>query len=178
MDNHYHLIMRPYEIQLSKIMHRINSAFSRMYNQSNSRTGHVYEKRYKAILVRDDRYLLSLLRYVHQNPLKANICKDIADYQWSSDASYRKNSLDQLVDSDFILNIFSLDRDVAIREYRRFMDSDVLEDSELFENTSVIGERVVSLKPSDTKRVNKKTLDDILIDVTEDDKVFELIKNA
>lgn len=83
MGNHYHLIIRISETPLKDIMHRINNIFSRHYNRKNKRTGHVFENRYKGILVIDDRYLLSLLRYVHQNPVSANICKNIKDYHWS-----------------------------------------------------------------------------------------------
>jgi len=55
------------------IMQRVNNDFSKYYNIFNKRTGHVFQGRYKGILVKDDKYLLSLLRYVHQNPVKANM---------------------------------------------------------------------------------------------------------
>lgn len=75
MGNHYHLIIRQSQISLQNIMHRTLSLFARQYNRLNHRSGHVFEGRYKAIPVMDDKYLLSLLRYLHQNPVAANICK-------------------------------------------------------------------------------------------------------
>jgi len=85
MDNHYHFIIKCHESSISNIMHRINSNFGKYYNISYRRSGHVFQDRYKGLLVKDDKYLLSLLRYVHQNPVKANMCKNVCDYKWSSD---------------------------------------------------------------------------------------------
>ncbi|MGB4439295.1 MAG: transposase [Sedimentibacter sp.] len=140
MDNHYHIVIRTRDVYISSIMHRVNNDFSKFYNISNKRSGHVFQERYSSFLVKDDKYLLSLLRYVHQNPVKANMCKNVPDYKWSSDSSYRKNLQGQLVDIDFVLNIFSLDRKVAIEEYIKFMDSSELEESSSFEDIQIIGE--------------------------------------
>lgn len=65
MDNHYHIVIRSRDVNISMIMHRVNNDFSKYYNISNKRNGHVFQDRYKGILVKDDKYLLSLLRYVH-----------------------------------------------------------------------------------------------------------------
>ena len=122
MGNHYHLIIKISEAPLRDIMHRINTKFSRNYNIKNKRTGHVFENRYKGILVIDDKYLLSLLRYVHQNPVSAHMSKNITDYTWSSDKYYRANNNQEIIDIDFILNIFANNRLDAIRTYIDFMD--------------------------------------------------------
>ncbi|MGD9678716.1 MAG: transposase [Vulcanibacillus sp.] len=176
MDNHYHLVIRTREAYMSSIMHRVNNDFSKYYNISNKRTGHVFQERYKGILVKDDKYLLSLLQYVHQNPVKANMCKRVSDYKWSSDFNYRKNLQGQLVDIDFVLNIFSLNRKTAIEEYIKFMDSSELEESSGFEDIQVIGE----YKASNLQiKMEKQSLDDILYEAVDNNEVlFKLIKNG
>jgi REP element-mobilizing transposase RayT len=83
MDNHYHLIIGTKAKSLDKIMQQANNAYSKNYNKRHKRTDHVFGGRYKAILVKDDAYLLSLLRYVHQNPVRAKMCKQVKDYRLS-----------------------------------------------------------------------------------------------
>lgn len=175
MDNHYHLVIRTREVNISVIMHKVNNDFSKYFNISNKRTGHVFQDRYKGILVKDDKYLLSLLRYVHQNPVKANMCKKVSDYYWSSDSSYRKNLHGQLVDTNFVLNIFSLDRKSAIEEYIKFMNSIELEESFKFENIDIIGEYKTSIEQI---IIDRQTLDDILHEVTDNEELYRLIKNS
>ena len=159
MDNHYHIVIRCRETIISNIMHRVNNDYGKYYNISYKRTGHVFQDRYKGLLVKDDKNLLSLLRYVHQNPVKANMCRKVTDYFWSSDSSYRKNLTGKLVDIDFVLNIFSLDRAEAINEYIKFMDSSKLEESKYFEEINIIGENTTSGRQTDASR---PTLDEIL----------------
>lgn len=175
MDNHYHLVIRSHEVNISTIMHRINNDFSKYFNISNNRTGHVFQDRYKGILVKDDKYLLSLLRYVHQNPVKANMCNKVSDYYWSSDSSYRKNIQGQLVVIDFVLNIFSLNRKAAIEEYVKFMDTSVLEESASFEDIDIIGEYKTAVEQV---KIERQSLDDILYEATNDEVLFKLIKDG
>lgn len=175
MDNHYHIIIRSRDVNLSTIMQRVNNDFSKYYNISGKRNGHVFQDRYKGILVKDDKYLLSLLRYVHQNPVKANMCKRVYDYYWSSDLNYRKNLQGQLVDIEFVLNIFSLNRSAAIKEYIKFMDASELEESSSFEDIDIIGEYKTVVNQI---KVEKQTLNDILYEVTNNEEVFSLIKNG
>ena len=91
MDNHYHIIIQTLDKKLQEIMHQINNKYSKYFNGKYKRVGHVFQGRYKAVLVQDERYMLKLLRYVHQNPVRAGICKLVGDYKWSSDIYYRKN---------------------------------------------------------------------------------------
>lgn len=174
MSNHYHLLIRSHEIGLSSLMHRLNSDFSKYYNFKNNRTGHVFQERYKGILVYDDNYLASLLRYIHQNPVKANICKYVYNYKWSSDLIYRKNLKNKLVDTDSILNKISPNRKMSIEKYIKFMDSSELEDSAVFENVNIIGEVNESVN-----KIQRQSLDNILREaVNNNEKLFDLIKNA
>ena len=175
MGNHYHLIVRIAQTPLKDIMHRINNKFSRDYNKKNERTGHVFENRYKGILVVDDRYMLSLLRYIHQNPVSAKICEKVEQYPWSSDKNYRLNDLKGMVDIDFMLNMFSEDRTDAISAYKKFMDENKKEDIAAFEGVDIIG-KVSTYKIDNYLEKDKKSLEVILKNVTKDKKIFDEIK--
>lgn len=177
MSNHYHLIIKISEAPLSDIMHRINNKFSRTFNIKYKRTGHVFENRYKGILVIDDKYLLSLLRYVHQNPVAAKICNRVKDYPWSSDGLYRNNVQDGIVNIDFILNIFSQNREDALRAYIDFMDENKREDIDVFEKVDVIGRVNTRIIDEYIKR-DTKTLEQILEEITKDEKIFKEIKQG
>ena len=178
MSNHYHLILKLSDVPLQDIMHRINNKYSRNFNKTYNRTGHVFENRYKGILVIDDKYLLSLLRYVHQNPVLARMCKWVNDYPWSSDRLYRLNNRSNgIVNIDFILDIFTKDRVDAIKSYIDFMDENKKEDISVFEDADVIG--AVNTKIIDEYiKSDTKSLDKILKDVTEDETLYNNIKEG
>lgn len=178
MSNHYHLILKLSYVPLQDIMHRINNKYSRNFNKTYNRTGHVFENRYKGILVIDDKYLLSLLRYVHQNPVLARMCKWVSDYPWSSDRLYRLNNKSNgIVNIDFILDIFTKDRVDAIKSYIDFMDENKKEDIGVFEDADVIG--AVNTRVIDEYiKSDTKSLDKILKDVTEDETLYNNIKEG
>lgn len=178
MSNHYHLILKLSDVPLQDIMHRINNKYSRNFNKTYNRTGHVFENRYKGILVIDDKYLLSLLRYVHQNPVLAKMCKRVSDYPWSSDRLYRLNNKSNgIVNIDFILDIFTKDRVDAIKSYIDFMDENKKEDIGVFEDADVIG--AVNTRVIDEYiKSDTKSLDKILKDVTEDETLYNNIKEG
>lgn len=176
MDNHYHLIIKLGNIPLSKIMHKINNTFSRNYNKEKNRTGHVFENRYKSILVVDDRYLLSLLRYIHNNPVLANVCDKVQDYYWSSDQYYR-NNIANYINVDFILSIFSSDRLTAINAYVKFMDENVKENVAVFEQLESVGQANLE-KIDEYFCVKKRPFHEILKDVTKNEKIYQEIKRG
>lgn len=178
MDNHYHMIIKTIDVPLQKIMHRINNRYSKYYNSVNGRTGHVFQNRYKAILVKDDKYLLSLLRYIHQNPVKAQICRNIREYIWSSDSAYRKNIQNHLTDINFILNMFSSNRKKALQLYHNFMENEELEDELIFEETDIIGQTEQNLTHKQNDHLIKENLNSILLSVVCNREIFENIKSG
>jgi len=101
-------------------MHQINNNYSKYFNGKYKRVGHVFQGRYKAILVQDERYLKGLLRYVYQNPVQARLCKEVGEYKWSSDVFYRKG-IKGFVDVDIVLNMLDMDRAEAVKQYIGFM---------------------------------------------------------
>jgi hypothetical protein len=84
MDNHYHLLIETPKGNLSQGMRQLNGVYTQRFNQGHGRVGHVFQGRYKAIVVDRDSYLLELCRYVVLNPVRAGMVKQVGDYPWSS----------------------------------------------------------------------------------------------
>ena len=84
MSNHYHLLLETPEGNLSQIMRHINGAYTTYFNTKRKRAGHLFQGRYKAILVEADEYATHLSRYIHLNPVRAGMVSVPEDYTWSS----------------------------------------------------------------------------------------------
>jgi len=179
MDNHYHLIIETKEMPLNKIMQKVNNSYSKNYNKRHNRTDHVFGGRYKSILVNDDKYLLTLLRYIHANPVRAKILHNMADYGWSSDQFYR-NNIKKQVHIDKILKMFSENRTVALVEYKNLMEQKekIIKPKDFYEAGAVIGEEEQkSDNPLGSSQYNE-TLDEILRRVVTNEEAFQLIKSG
>ncbi len=118
MGNHIHLLIHVHEEELGLIMKRIGTSYVYWYNSKYNRSGHLFQDRYKSEVVDSESYLLTVLRYIHQNPLKAGIVKYFASYKWSSYNEYTGKSGN--TDIDFILEIFDKDRNIAIESFETF----------------------------------------------------------
>jgi len=88
MDNHYHLTLETPRGNLLKVMHGINSGYTGYFNRKYGRSGHLFQGRYRGILVEKDTYLLSLSRYVHLNPVRGRVVERPEHYRWSSYLGY------------------------------------------------------------------------------------------
>lgn len=84
MGNHIHLLLKEENEELGIVMRRIGASYVYWYNEKYGRCGHLFQDRYKSEPVENEKYLLTVLRYIHQNPLKAGVVKDVASYRWSS----------------------------------------------------------------------------------------------
>tara|TARA_R110002072_G_scaffold1901_4_gene15784 strand:+ start:6989 stop:7837 length:849 start_codon:yes stop_codon:yes gene_type:complete len=84
MGNHYHLVIETAEANLSRGMRHLNGVYTQTFNRAHQRVGHLFQGRYKAILVEKESYLLEVIRYVLLNPVRANMTKTAGQYQWSS----------------------------------------------------------------------------------------------
>ncbi|MDD4569457.1 MAG: transposase [Tepidanaerobacteraceae bacterium] len=118
MGNHAHILIKEGKEELGTAMRRIGASYVYWYNWKYERTGHLFQDRYKSEAVEDDKYLLTVLRYIHQNPLKAGLVKDIKEYKWSSYNEYINKS--KIIDSDFILDLFNRDREKAKKLFEEF----------------------------------------------------------
>jgi REP element-mobilizing transposase RayT len=107
MTNHYHLLIETPEKNLSKIMHHINSSYTTYTNVKRKRSGHLFQGRFKAIVVDKDSYLLELSRYLHLNPVRAKIAERPEDYPYSSYKTYTLPQGEALVTRTTILEMFT-----------------------------------------------------------------------
>lgn len=122
MDNHVHLLVRESAEGLATMMKRINVSYVYYFNQKNHRTGHLFQDRFKSEPIDNERYLLAVLRYIHNNPVKAGIAEKPGQYKWSSYNSYLNphKSETKMVDTEFILSLMADDQEKAIREFKLF----------------------------------------------------------
>ncbi len=127
LDNHVHLAIETGKIPLSRIMAGLQSSYTQYFNRRHRRVGHLFQGRYKAFLVEEDPYALTLLRYIHENPVKAGMTARAEKYAWSSDRYYRRGKGPDWLDLDRMLRMLGRRRSAAIRSYRRLMCEDVQE---------------------------------------------------
>ncbi len=123
MSNHVHLAIERGRDPLSRIMAGLQSSYTQYFNRRYDRSGHLFQGRYKAFLVEKDRYALALLRYIHENPVKARLVEKAEDFGWSSDRAYRRGRGPEWLDADRLLSMLGRGRSAAIREYRLFSDN-------------------------------------------------------
>ncbi|QSX05664.1 transposase [Sedimentibacter sp. zth1] len=110
MDNHMHLLIKIDEEKLGTLMKKINVKYAMYYNKVEKRYGHVFQDGFKSEAVEDVNYLIGVLRYIHNNPVKAGIVKNIEEYKWNSVSEYIKK--EELAEILLKLDIISY-RDIA-----------------------------------------------------------------
>lgn len=106
MNNHVHILIKQGNEEIGTSIKRITVGYVQFHNDKYLRTGHLFQNRYKSEKVEDDQYLLTVLRYIHQNPLKAGIVQDISCYKWSSYKCYIQDESEKIVDVDIIKKYF------------------------------------------------------------------------
>ena len=125
VTNHYHLLVQTPDANLSRCMRHINGVYTQRFNARYEYDGQLFRGRYKAILVGQDRYLLQLVRYIHNNPLRAGIVKGAGQYEWSSHRGYLSKAKKwNWLHKEFILSMFAEDSTHRLRRYRSFMADD------------------------------------------------------
>ncbi len=107
MDNHVHLLLAQGEETLGASMKRVGVAYAHGFNWKYGRSGHLFQGRYRSEAVEDDAYFITVLRYIHQNPLKAGLCNDCGGFPWSSYRAYAygRGQLAKLLDTGFALEL-------------------------------------------------------------------------
>ena len=88
MGNHIHLLLHELKDETGMIMRRIGAGYVYWYNWKYRRCGHLFQDRYKSEAVETDEYFMTVLRYIHRNPVKAGLVKRMSDYKWSSYNEY------------------------------------------------------------------------------------------
>lgn len=122
MTNHVHMIIQSGADPLARFMAFLASRYARFLNRKTGRTGHLFERRYRALLVQQDNYLKELLRYVHLNPLRAHLVENLADYPWSSHRAYLAGPRPTWLTVDYLLSLFATTTDRAQSRYAEFVN--------------------------------------------------------
>jgi REP element-mobilizing transposase RayT len=121
MDSHYHVLLQTPRGGLSRAMRHLDGIYTQIFNRSHHRDGPLFRGRYKAILIDAEEYFLSVVRYIHQNPLEAGIVTDLDRYRWSSHRGYlSKSERPEWLNTRSVLSRFD-----GVGKYREFMHSEI-----------------------------------------------------
>lgn len=121
MPNHIHVAIAVSDHPLARPMQKLASVYARRVQSAQLTTGHLFERRYHAVLVDSERYLFALVRYIHLNPVRAGLVRTPGDYLWSSHLAYLEGSKPEWLRCDSVLRLLASDPDAARRAYRQFM---------------------------------------------------------
>ncbi len=144
MDNHIHLLIQELEDDISNAIKRISSSYVLWYNKKYERSGHLFQERFKSEPVEHDNYFMMTLRYIHQNPIKARLCKELLEYKWASYREYISEPI--IIDTELCLNLFSPDEDKAVDLFIEYMNQYNKDSFPVFED---------NIKMTDTEVLNK-----------------------
>jgi len=122
MNNHYHLLIETPDANLSIGMRQLNGVYTQKFNRNHGRVGHVFQGRYKSILVDKENHLLELCRYIVLNPVRAGITRSARDWPWSSYRSTAGQSKGlKCLNVEWLLACFGKKKSVAIKRYKTFV---------------------------------------------------------
>ena len=171
MGNHVHLVLKEGLEPLDQIMRRIGASYVRWYNDKYERIGNLFQDRFKSEPVETDAYLKTVIRYIHQNPVKACIENHILDYKWSSYQEYIGKVKNTLVDRDYILEMYNKDIKKAVAAFiafsNEYRDDKCLEIKEKKKRISdcefiEIFKKKFNIDPTALQREEKVKAEDIL----------------
>lgn len=168
MTNHTHLLIQVSDLPLGRIMLRIASRYARELQARFLTTGHLFERRYHAVLVDANEYLLELVRYIHLNPVRAKMAALPAEYPWSSHPVYLGQRAEPWVSTEFALSLFHSDTHQAVTAYDRFVHADLAPASPLNarnpNDTRILGsdDFAAKLLGKAWQPRSRKTLEDLL----------------
>lgn len=124
MGNHYHLMIQTPDANLSDLMHRMQTAYTVYYNRKHERCGHLFQGRYKAIIVEKDAYLMELSRYIHLNPVRAGFAAAPELWEWSSYGEYiAERQIVKWIRREEILKYFRNHPGGKVRAYRGYVEA-------------------------------------------------------
>lgn len=126
MDNHYHLLIETPDGNLAIGMRQLNGVYTQLFNKLHGRTGHLFQGRYKAILIQKDSHLLEVCRYVVLNPVRAKMVTLPGEWKWSSyRATAGREALHPCLTIDWVLGQFGGKRGTAEKEYKQFIQGGI-----------------------------------------------------
>lgn len=123
MTNHYHVLVETPEANLSRVMKWINVSYAVYFNTKRKRHGHLFQGRFKSVLVDADEYLKQLSRYIHLNPVRAKMVESVSDYQWSSYGFFiGKKKSPKWLETDWLLSQFGRNQKEGKKNYKAFVE--------------------------------------------------------
>jgi len=128
IPNHFHLLLKTGQVTIATVMRRLLTGYAVFYNRRHNRYGHLFQNRYKSILCQEDAYLLELVRYIHLNPIRANIVKDITaldKYPYTGHTVIMGKVKNDWQDIEWVLKLFDDSLRVARRNYLVFIQKGV-----------------------------------------------------
>jgi putative transposase len=128
LPNHVHLLLRSGHDGLSCLMQRLLGGYAREFNRRHCRHGHLFQNRFKSVVVEEDAYLLELVRYIHLNPVRAGLVPDVAAldrYPWTGHARLLGSITDGWQAVGYVLSLFGRQVGAARRAYHRFVEAGV-----------------------------------------------------
>lgn len=168
MDNHIHLLCKETDESISDVVKRISSSYVHWFNAKYERSGHLFEGRFKSETVEEVRYFLTVLRYIHQNPLKAGVSKSVLNCKWTSIREYTDKP--NLVDTELALQLFSYDEKRALELFKAY-SCELREDNclEVKSSFKISDHEVLEImrslgipNSSNLQQMNKKNRDELL----------------
>jgi putative transposase len=130
MDNHFHLLIETPDANLQEGMRQLNGSYTQKFNRRHGRVGHVFQGRYKGILVERDSYLLELCRYLVLNPVRAKMVGDAGQYTWSSyHATAGLTARPDWLETDWLLSQFGKRKSTAQSKYSQFVTEGIQQES-------------------------------------------------
>ena len=124
MSNHFHLLVETPEPNLSKAIQWLNVSYAAYFNRKRQRSGHLFQGRFKSVLVEQDEYLKHLSRYIHLNPVRAKVVEGPAEYPWSSYREFiGKDKASPWLERGLVLSQFGRKKKQAIQNYKVFVES-------------------------------------------------------
>jgi putative transposase len=131
MNNHYHLLLETPSGNLSQVMQHMNGAYTNYFNAKRKRSGHLFQGRYKAILIEADAYALELSRYIHLNPVRVGASVTPDEYRWSSYRDYiGLREAPRWLETGLIMDRFGTSKAAALKKYRKFVEELVSKEQE------------------------------------------------
>lgn len=127
MDSHIHLLIRCKDYPLSRFMQQLLSRYARYFNRRHKRSGHLFESRFRSILINDEAYLTTVVRYIHLNPVAAGMVDsvdDLASYPWTGHRSIITGTSINGQDTSEVLSMFRTEKARALAAYLEMMSSD------------------------------------------------------
>lgn len=128
MTNHVHMLLRPSQCKLAQFMRRLLTGYAVTFNLRHHRSGHLFQNRYKSIICEEDPYLLELVRYIHLNPLRASMVKDMDElngYPWSGHAVLMGRRAMEGQNTEEVLGYFGKRKKDARKKYQAFVEDGI-----------------------------------------------------